>query len=1213
MANKKLKIWCYDTESETLYELYTQTNLPEAYDSVDRIVDARSYPENGKDILYFTDNYHEVRQLRCEIPTPYTANFLSDYDLSLQKYGANGTISFNTATAIATGGTLLSGTYQFAYRLLNPTTKTYTKWSSLTNSVHIYNKIEASYAVYASGYGLATNRKIVMSINPSAYEMTAVTNGDLTHFQLAVIENVTPVDTLEASLLAVEPIASRTNYEYKANYNIGKISVDEIVIDSAAIKTSKTVAISQNRLFAGNVQYQNLQFDNGTPSLDTTSNQFITYSRSNDVDLELEKNLSFRKGYFRNEVYRFAIVYFDKYGNKSEPQVLNMTNVSGNTISGATDVKFPQRSSSYPILNASHNPVDIGLRLNIKNHPTWAVGFEIVREKRIKNVLFQTPMIPMMSVKGIGALDTYPTVTTVRTSGTTTLSYTSAQPQTADEVFVPKNLMWPELRNITPLTSDSNVGTNYEKIQGEVKLTRGTEFTNAVLYPQSSIYENKEYTFTGAEEINTIDYVLAKAKFYNYNASASFGAYGDDINQEFTTTFFALQNNYYYSNSGSYSSVIENTNIVDGIYLDNATSGNYLSGSRVNFYGNLNTEGYQLGFTPVVQRSVACKLKNSFFDEGSKSIVFPVGTHNAYTGGAYIVGSSGYTYTADTAYPNDFTIQTSHSVNDAFQVIRLVNVLNSNVGDDRYGKTDAQREYISTGAKYSFSQFELDQYINKAVSYPVLIDVWGGDCCVTSHTFKVCDSTYSVINQRKHMPPPHSFITGGDLLLRWGKIFKITGSTTSYISLPVALKGNAQYVQVFLESEYNGQAMDVDILSINSASPLVQGKSLVLGGEEKLSARTSIKTNLTYNYNKNLLIGNEQKTYFTLPEGFNPQYNFGARVHYSDIKLYNSPVQGFDTFRVLDYYDLEEAGGNITKLALAGDNMFAIQQKRIVYLPVGNRQVETADSGILTVGTSTVLSQARLIDPLRGSQHLAGIVEAGGIVLIPDMYNKAVYMLGGEQISIISDSGVASTFRSNFGTLFDEKNLRGVYDPIRKEYWIFSNTNPKFCLVYNFGLEQWISNYEFDASTLYGGRYTNQKLYLLGKVSNQIAVYSMYTGEYTNLMGTEVTPRVTFVVNPDGDYAKTFDDVMISATERLENVDFVVDREISMGDQTVSEVNLDVFPVEGNYRIKTLRDPRNERLRGVRMKSTVRWKKNNIASTISAVYTKYRLSSRSPF
>lgn len=129
MANKKLKIWCYDTEGDTLYQLYEQSGLPSSYDSDDRIVDARAYAENGTDILYFTDNYNEIRQLRCSIPNPYSANFLSDYDLSLQRYGANGTINFDTSNAVAVGGNLLSGTYQFAYRLINPATKVYTKWS----------------------------------------------------------------------------------------------------------------------------------------------------------------------------------------------------------------------------------------------------------------------------------------------------------------------------------------------------------------------------------------------------------------------------------------------------------------------------------------------------------------------------------------------------------------------------------------------------------------------------------------------------------------------------------------------------------------------------------------------------------------------------------------------------------------------------------------------------------------------------------------------------------------------------------------------------------------------------------------------------------------------------------------------------------------------------------------------------------------------------
>jgi hypothetical protein len=1219
MANKKLRIWCYDTEGDTLYELYEQKGLPSAYDSDDRIVDARSYPENGIDILYFTDNYHELRQIRCEIPNPYTAKFLSEYDLSLQRYGANGTIDFNVSSSITTGGALLSGTYQFSYRLINPDKNVYTKWSSLTNPVHIYAKTESSYAIYASGYGLSTDRKITMTISPSPYELTAITNLDLTHFQLAVVENVSPTaSALEASLLAIEPIASRTNYQYKSNYNTGKISIDEIVIEAAAIKTAKTVAISQNRLFAGNIEYNNLEYNNGNPQLDTavsTNNQFITHSRVNNNDYELEADLSFRKGHFRNEVYRFAIVYFDKYGNKSAPYVLDMTGVTSNSISGATDLKFPDRSSTYPLLGAaSNNPVNIGVRLKIKNHPTWAVGFEIVREKRIKKVLFQSPVVPMMSVKGIGAIDTYPSTPTVRTTGTTTLTYASAQPQDPSEVYVPKNLLWPELRNITEVTADANSGTSYEKIKGESKLTRGTEYTFAMLYPQQSVYQNKEYVFTGTEKIETIDFVLAKAAMYDYALSAGYtGNYGDNINDELSTTFFGLEGNYYKSNNGFAPTTDDNSRVVDGVYVDNSTSGTFLGGNRVMTYSNLATQGYQYGFTPSTQRTVVCQLKDAIQDEGSMSISFLAGTHNAYGGGTYVVGSTGATYTAEINYTNDFSVQNSADVNPV-QVIRIANVTNPSVGDDRYGKADSQREFISTGAKYAFTQSEITTYVEKSVPYSVSVDVWGGDCSITSHIFKVCDTTYSVVNQRKHTASPTA-VAASDLIPRWGNIYKITGSSPSaYISLPVGLKGNAQYIQMFIESEYNGQAMDIDFLNINRSvsGPLVAGTSIVLNGEPSANARTSIRANLAYNYNINLLRENDEKVYFSLPSSLNLRYDFGARIHYSDIKIYNSTNQGFDVFRILNYYDLEEAGGNITKLSLAGDNLYGIQERRLVYLPVGNRQIETADSGILTVGTSSVLSQARIIDPLRGSQHLAGIIEAGSIILIPDKANKAVYMLAGEQIKVISDSFVASTFRSNFGTVFVEKNLRGVYDPVRKEYWIFSNTNPKFCLVYNFALEQWIANYEFD-STLYGGRYTNQNLYLIGKVGSQISVYSMYTGEYTNLMGTEVTPRVTLVVNPDGDYAKTFDDVMISASERLENVDFVVDRELSMGDQLVSEVNLDVFPIEGNYRIKTLRDPRNERLRGLRMKSTVRWKKNNIASAISAIYTKYRLSSRTPF
>lgn len=64
--------------------------------------------------------------------------------------------------------------------------------------------------------------------------------------------------------------------------------------------------------------------------------------------------------------------------------------------------KYPSRSDNkYTILNDDNKTQAIGLNLNIENHPTWAKGFVILRQKRKENIVFQTPHIPTIAVKGV--------------------------------------------------------------------------------------------------------------------------------------------------------------------------------------------------------------------------------------------------------------------------------------------------------------------------------------------------------------------------------------------------------------------------------------------------------------------------------------------------------------------------------------------------------------------------------------------------------------------------------------------------------------------------------------------------------------------------------------------------------------------------------------------------------------------------------------------
>src|SRR5690606_17451446 len=107
----EFKIFAFDLEEEQLYEMFSES-VASDYNTDDRVVDASLYPENNIDYIYFTDNYHEYRKLKCEIPDPYVPGFLTIHDLKVIRPFPLGILSL---TDIKEGGSLLCGSYQFAY------------------------------------------------------------------------------------------------------------------------------------------------------------------------------------------------------------------------------------------------------------------------------------------------------------------------------------------------------------------------------------------------------------------------------------------------------------------------------------------------------------------------------------------------------------------------------------------------------------------------------------------------------------------------------------------------------------------------------------------------------------------------------------------------------------------------------------------------------------------------------------------------------------------------------------------------------------------------------------------------------------------------------------------------------------------------------------------------------------------------------------------
>lgn len=1182
------KIQSYDTVGDTLYDLFSET-VPADYTTTVTDIDAKTFPENGTDFVYYTDNYIEIRYLKCEIPDPYSANFLTAYDLSLLRKGATGTI---TAT-VGTTGTLLSGTYQFCYRMANPTNKRFTKWSTPTNPIHVYSKANDSSPVY-SGIGLITGRKITLTITPSEEE-----TDNFDYLQVAVIPNIGPTNPVEADLLEIEAIAGTSLVlDYKSNSKIGVVPLEDIVVDLAQIKTAKTLNVKDNRLFAGNITYTNLEFDNGDPTV--TSGSIITQADALVDSFSSDEFASNYKGHWRGEVYRYGVVYEDEFGNKSAVKPLDLSAITDNDITvGLTDLKFPDRTNpDYTLFNSSGQLQSLGLRLTgLTNHPSWARKLEIVRvdrRGRFKNILFQSPIIPMSKVYGIGALEDYPTQVTYNSS-LDEKTYENATPMTSGFTLVPKNLFWPELRNIVKVGTSSGSGTT-RKIAGEVTFTRpptlpltdqGLEYS--MIWPSDAMY-NGNVPFSGAEKLDIVDYALLKLKVdTDHPTKSPVVVAGDDANTNISGTFFATADNQYYFNNGhgKLALGVNDRAVTDYEFFDNLGTTDSVAGKAVMDYEALQTGGIDLGIKPNIQRFAVVKLGGTKIkDVTQDSVIFGAATWNGYSAGSALSTASAtlkFETNPTNNYVNEYT-----GFSDGSSYVSVVSIVNVKLGlgDDRYGEATDLQEYISTGAKYTFTAAEVATLEGGGDVVLGDLDVWGGDCFVSSHIFKVCDSTYSVTNQNKQNGSAQST---ADLLSKWNNTLYKDIAGACFLSMPVALENSAQYIQVILESEYNGAVREQDILEGSSASiPVMTGDA------------STGRTPLTYHYNLNLNKQNSQKIYVPDPQFSFKQSQFGARVHWTDLKIYNSDQQGFDIFRVSDFYDIEEKYRPITKLALAGDYLYSIHEAGIIYLQTGERQLETADGGILAVSSGNVIGGKIVVDSERGCQHLRSIIESGNVVYIPDNRNKSVYALSGQQlVPIIKDN--ENIFRSFFSTT--KSSLIGVYDPVRKQYWVADGTD---CHVFD---EKgfWVSNYSLN---LKGSAYTNQKLYVVGLNGTDTSVYSYYTANPGSICGASVDSDVTFITNPYPDFSKTFDDMMVNASERLSSIDFAVMYEASIGNQTAT-ASLDIESYENNFRIKNPRASGNARLRGTHLQSTITWK--TVQSNLRAVWTKYRLSARTPW
>jgi len=248
--------------------------------------------------LYWTDGKNPRRYLN--IDSPPTTDICNNL-----KIQPNFTVPELSITNVVTGGELISGTYQFAIQYCDAVGFGYTSYYSITNPVSIANT-----QVETLEFNYPVNRSIVVSISNLDQK------GHFNYYNLAVIKTINGITSVE--LIGTYYIDATTNYVTYSGQNQTQIrlAIEDIFEKFPYYDIAQDVTAVQDILVWDQlttnerVNYQTIAAQ--------INLKWQTYRIPTDESYANELNSANLRGYLRDEVYPFEIVFLLKNGKQTD-------------------------------------------------------------------------------------------------------------------------------------------------------------------------------------------------------------------------------------------------------------------------------------------------------------------------------------------------------------------------------------------------------------------------------------------------------------------------------------------------------------------------------------------------------------------------------------------------------------------------------------------------------------------------------------------------------------------------------------------------------------------------------------------------------------------------------------------------------------------------------------------------------------------------------
>lgn len=829
--------------------------------------------------------------------------------------------------------------------------------------------------------------------------------------------------------------------------------------------------------------------------------------------------------------------------------------------------KFPKRSDNqYSLLNENDKPTNIGLRIEgIKNHPSWAKAIAIVRQKREKNILYQSPVINTIGALGIPTQGIGPIIQ-----------------NTGDEPDTSKTDYRGELDTLTPKIFGLGHAKNfykyevaYQRTQGGVPFSdnwivyypymvnqdmvideEGNETPNYIgVVPPEYIFNRKgesfyNHDFTGGEYLNIVDAVALKRKQLiddtliranSYQALSKkqfyYSRHGNSMLLFNQTHFLPLS---HYSNLGT----VNISNNIDvplsspSILLENKAfsskwlkdinnfgsaeelsiqqgEANAIPAATESFFNTienqklllLNTEDKIKDFTGIM--AFNSLLGNTMFPDLDKQptvkLYYNEASINADLMGLWKNPELGPNDDVDFELKldnKDYYVCEDGEISAGAYIVNI----EKGLSDNRYTKNSS--EWYFTGAYKDISEDTIN------FNTPLNFDIFGGDCFVTKATIKVNNNTLRISDVYNNVDGEGTDYTGLGIAGNKSWEFWNNAKLGSF-------ENNVEFLELFIESEVNTSYHEE-----KSEYPSYTGTDI-----------GNYSNPYLYYYNFGYSAQNLIKKFVAkLNDCAKNSGLYNASYVWSDERIYQaesnefSYVDGFSTFPVLNRKDLEEKFGSITKIVDFGDEgLHFVQERKIKFDPINRNIIQDAGGALtVTLGESVVGAGGIYLSFDSGSNHIRTVKSINGTCFYVDIRNRQIISFGskGSNFKAISDVGFTKFVQEYLlgETSIPEYKISGHIDftSDNNEYLVVNRNSGKLpsTIVWSDKLQGWKTKIDTGQDKIMDAITAGQFFFWL----NNKSIYEAYADDKRGyLFDNYYNSKLTFVSNKLNEFVQFLD------------------------------------------------------------------------------------------